>query len=343
MRIGIDCRKVADYGIGTYVRGLTHALAELPGGEHYVLFSPADRRHLLPRGGRFTWIEEQAPNYSFRELIALGRHRVDLFHAPHYVVPAGRATLAVTIHDLIHLNQPRRNLLERLYAEVMIARAVRRSAVIFTVSAAVREEIAARYPGAEERIIVTPNGVGEEFRPLDVPECGSYFLFVGNDKPHKNLSTLLAAFVLVRKKLPGVELVLAGGATATGDGIIARGFVPEAALPDLYRRAIALVQPSIEEGFGLPLLEAMACGTPVIASRAAALMEVAGGAALHVEASDAAAMAEAMLRIENDSSLRASLRDRGVVRAASFSWRKCAEETLRGYRRAWNNVEQTKS
>ena len=97
MRIGIDCRKIADYGIGTYIRSLTHALADLPGDEEYVLFAPAERRHLLPGGERFRWVEESSSNYSVAELIALARHRVDLFHAPHYVVPVGRTPLVVTI------------------------------------------------------------------------------------------------------------------------------------------------------------------------------------------------------------------------------------------------------
>jgi glycosyltransferase involved in cell wall biosynthesis len=244
--------------------------------------------------------------------------------------------MVVTVHDLIHLTLPRRNQGERLYALWMVGRAVRKSRAVLTVSDAVAAQIRERYPGS--KVIVTPNGVDARFRPGQ--KRGQYFLFVGNDKPHKNLTTLLAAFRRVRAEQPELKLVVAGGASPEEEGVTAAGFVSAEELAALYGEAIALVQPSIEEGFGLPMLEAMASGTAVIASRARALLEVASGAAIHVDARSESALAEAMLELARDDQKRRSLIALGLRRADEFTWRNCAQRTLRAYREAWNNVEQ---
>jgi len=187
MRIGIDCRKIADFGIGTYIRGLLHALVEL-GGDEYVALGGAGIAPLLPPGAEHIIVD--APHYSIRELLILGRAadraRLDLFHAPHYVVPMLQTPFVVTIHDLIHLRH--RNPLARLYARTMIGRAVRKSRRVLTVSESVRSELAAF--GHPEKIIVTPNGVDALFFDAQAALPGphhNYFLFVGNDKPHKNV------------------------------------------------------------------------------------------------------------------------------------------------------------
>ena len=316
MRIGIDARKIADFGIGTYIRNLLRELVAL--GDQYVAFAP--EHAALPEGVEHVVVD--APHYSVRELIAVGRAadraRLDLFHAPHYVAPLTRVPLVVTIHDLIHLRE--RNPLKRLYARTMIGRAVRKAKRVLTVSETVKQEIEETF-GVRE-VIVTPNGCdhlpasGEQRAP------SGYFLFVGNDKPHKNVELAVAAAARL-----GVELVLAGASFARFGG---RGFVSDGELASLYAGAIALVMPSREEGFGLPALEAMRCGTAVIASTAPALVEVTGDAALHVEAS-VDALAEAMSRVMRDASLRASLIARGTVRAREFSWSRCARMTRRAY------------
>ncbi len=334
MRIGIDCRKISDFGIGTYIRGLLHALAEL-GGEEYVAFGPNEIASLLPRGVEHVTVD--APKYSIRELFAVGRGaRLDLFHAPHYVVPFVDVPFVVTIHDLIHLR--RRNPLQRSYARMMIGRAVRRGRRVITVSEAVRKEIAETF-GHADKIAVTPNGVDSIFvepalRRLEPPEgrlYGRYFLFVGNDKPHKNVDSLIEAFA----RLHDVQLVLAGGTFErfrNRAGILIAGFVSSERLAALYRGAIALVIPSLEEGFGLPAIEAMACGAPVITSNAAALVEVTGDAALHVDGRSIDAIADAMMRVMGDASLRTSMIARGRQRAGTFTWRRCAESTRAIYR-----------
>ena len=313
MRIGIDCRKIADFGIGTYIHGLLHALVEI-GGEEYVAFGPSDIAPMLPAGVEH--VIADAPKYSVRELFAVGRNvPIDVFHAPHYVVPFVKVPFVVTIHDLIHLRH--RNPLARAYARSMIGRAVRRSRAVITVSDAVRNDIASTF-GHAEKISVTPNGVDALFHPEGPKAEGRYFLFVGNEKPHKNVERLVAAESAI-----GVTLVRVGSAH----------FVSNEELASLYRGAIALVMPSLDEGFGLPALEAMACGTAVITSKAPALVELTGDAAMHVDATSIAEISDAMTRVMRDETLRAAMIDRGFGRARRFTWRRCAEMTLEIYRR----------
>jgi glycosyltransferase involved in cell wall biosynthesis len=318
MRVGIDCRKIADFGIGTYIRGLLHAMPEI-----YVAFGP--RELDLPKGIDHVLVE--APNYSLRELFAVGeaadRAKLDLFHAPHYVLPQMRTPSVTTIHDLIHL---RRGPAQRLYARTMMRRAVRRSRAILTVSETVKSEIE-RELGAKN-VFVTPNGVDAVFADggRRTAEGGPYFLFVGNDKPHKNVDAAVAAVTKI-----GATLVVVGGTfdrLRERTNVVCAGFVTQQELAALYRDAIALVMPSLEEGFGIPAIEAMAAGTAVITSNAPALVEVTGDAALHANDADLAA---AMTRVRDDASLRASLIERGRTRAAAFTWRECARRTRAAY------------
>jgi glycosyltransferase involved in cell wall biosynthesis len=243
----------------------------------------------------------------------------------------------VTIHDLIHLHQPMRNPLAPLYARTMIGRAVRKAACVLTVSETVKQQLASELAVDAAKIAVTPNGVDEIFF---APHAGEarHFLYAGNDKPHKNVDVLVDAFTRVRREQRDAVLVLAGAPFARFrdiDGVDVRGFVPIETLAELYRRAVALVQPSSEEGFGLPAAEAMACGVAVITSNAPALVEITGDAALHVDARDANELAKVMLRVMRDEALRARLAHVGVQRASRFTWKRCAEET----RKAFQNVE----
>jgi O-antigen biosynthesis alpha-1,2-mannosyltransferase len=326
MRVAIDCRKIVDYGIGTYIRGLLTALR----GIDIVALGPQSIAPLLPPNVEHVVVD--APHYSIRELITVGRAAdragVDLFHAPHYVLPRTRCPSVVTIHDLIHLHQPLRNPAARLYARLMLGRAVRRAARVLTVSEAVRRDLIA-FGCAAEKIVVTPNGIDARFTPGDGGERG-YFLYVGNDKPHKNVARLVEAFGRV-----GGRLVLAGAPFERfreARGVETRGFVEDEELLGLYRGATALVLPSIEEGFGLPAAEAMACGVAVITSTAPALVEITGDAALHADAKDVDALADAMRRVASDDALHASLAARGIERARTFTWEKCASRTADAYR-----------
>lgn len=329
MRIGIDARKIADFGIGTYIRGLLQETVNAS-GDTYVAFAPERLAHLLPAGVEHVAID--APHYSIREIVVLGRAAdragIDLLHAPHYVVPFTRVPFVVTIHDLIHLRHP--NPLARMYARQMIGRAVRRSRRVLTVSEAVKREIVATFGCSDEHVVVTPNGVGAPFVAQGRAAEGRYFLYVGNDKPHKNVDVLVEAFA----QIGGASLVLTGAPFErfrARDGVIVTGFVDDEELAALYRGAMALVMPSREEGFGLPALEAMACGCAVITSNAPALVEITGDAALHVQP-DADALRDAMWRMASDDALRRSLASRGIERAKNFTWTRCAELTSGVYR-----------
>src|SRR5712691_3385149 len=272
LRIGIDARKITDYGIGTYIRGLLGGLAEIGGEERYVALAPASARTLLPP--QIDHVVVEAPHYSLRELLvmsrAIERAGLDLFHAPHYVIPFTHCPIVVTIHDLIHLHQKLRNRLAPLYARVMIGRAVRKSTRILTVSESVKLHLVRHFDCDERKIVVTYNGVDAIFRASEPNRSpAQYFLFVGNDKPHKNVEGLALAFERVRAQRPEVSLVLAGAGFrrfAARDGVITRGFVAAQELVSLYRNALALLQPSLEEGFGLTAVEAMSSGAAVITS-----------------------------------------------------------------------------
>ncbi len=335
MRVGIDARKIADFGIGTYIRGLLHGLVELGTDDEYVAFAPAGAP--IPNGVAHAIVD--APHYSIRELVVVGRAadraKLDVFHAPHYVVPFTKTPLVVTIHDLIHVHQPMRNPLAPLYARAMIRRAVRKARCVLTVTETVKGELEREF--SAKNVIVTPNGVHVTRKPAARQAESLHYLYVGNDKPHKNVDTLIEAFARLRRELPQATLTLVGSAFdrfRDREGIDRRGFVSDEDLASLYAGAIALIAPSLEEGFGLPALEAMAHGTAVITSNAPALIEVTGDAALHVDARDVDALRDAMLRVARDARSRESRAQRGLDRARAFTWKRCAELTRIAYRRA---------
>jgi glycosyltransferase involved in cell wall biosynthesis len=332
MRIGIDCRKIADFGIGTYVRGLVHGLAALGTNDELVAFVPSFAQENLPPNVEA--VVTDVPNYTVRELIILGRAvanaRLDLFHSPHFVLPWTSVPSIATIHDVIPFHFPPPNPVARLYLSMMVPRALRKSARVATVSEAAKRAIVGHFEVDAAKIVVTPNGIDDLFFGAGSPatDLGRYFLFVGNDKPHKNVGALVEAFAELRRGDPSLGLVFVGAKferLANVDGVVTTGFVTIERLAELYRGAIAVVVPSLEEGFGLPVAEAMACGTPVIASDITSLREVGGDAVVYADPRSPAAFAEAMRRVNRD------LVERGRARAALFTWRRCAELTRQMY------------
>ena len=363
--IAIDARKLADFGIGTYVRGLLAALGQLDTESRYLLLAPRAARDLLPDlPGNFTWIEEDARGYSLREQWSIGRHlaryRPDLFHSPHYVLPARTpARVVVTIHDLIHLLYPEflPHPLAVYYARFLLRRAVRRAQRIVTVSAATAADLEQRLGVPRRRIDVIWNGVDDAFRrrregPDLVRELAAfgltpgYFLFLGNPKPHKNLERVVRAFARLPPSVRSEHrLVIAGGSAVAPDlcrwarelaldeGLFALGRIDPERLPGLVQGAITLVFPSLYEGFGLPLAEAMAAGTSAIASTTPALVEIAGGAAELVDPLDIGAIAGAMAKLAGDPARRGELARAGLARSQAFRWETAAAKTLAVYRR----------
>ena len=322
MRIGIDCRKIADFGIGTYVRGLVRGLAEIGAPEKYLLFVPRPLPELP-----FEQVVVDAPTYSLRELPFLGRAiaraRLDLFHSPDLMLPWTSCPCVITLHDVIRSHYPPRNPAARIYVAVMTPRALQKSVRVLTVSEAAKRAIVETFDCDADKIVVTPNGVDEVFFADGPRAAGRYFLFVGNDKPHKNVERLVEASRRVGE--PSGRLVMVGGDFSHYPDVVAPGFVSIEELAALVRGATALVMPSLEEGFGLPVVEAMAAGTPVIASDIPALREVTGGHAFHVDPYSVNAIANAMRNVTREHVEEAR------ERARQFTWARCATLTREVY------------
>ena len=352
----IDLRMFRHSGIGRYLRNLVPLLLpQLHADSIQVLAAPG----LLSgmdwlADPRVHAIEVSAPVYSLSEqflpLRSLYRN-AGLLWVPHYNVPfAWRGPLAVTIHDLapIALHETFTSSIKRRYARLLMENAVARAAAILTVSRFTADELCKLLHADPARITVTYPGIDESWpaansaAPRKDRPGQPYFLYVGNVKPNKNLRTLLTAFQMVMDGLPH-RLILAGRvagfetedeavfkqAESLGDRIHWAGEVSDLDLIDLYRGASALVLPSLYEGFGLPLLEAMQLGCPVLSSNAASLPEIAGDAALYFDPRDPSSLAELLLQLTHSTvnPVADSLRQAGYRRVAGFSFSRCAAET----------------
>lgn len=303
--------------------------------------------HALRRvGARFEWFA--------------GPH--DLVHLPEPVCPLrSRGRVVVTAHDLMYVHHPQ--FLDPRWTKRLLqgtAALAAQATLWICVSEHTREDLIRQFGIARGRTTVVPHGVHQRFfsageDPARAQEVAArlglgadpYFLFVGSVEPKKNLPLLLDAFGQIAKGTRA-QLAVAGRAAwgmREADEALARhpalrervrflGFVAQDDLPPLMAGARALMLPSRYEGFGMPVLEAMAAGTPVISSDRGALPEVAGGAALLHDADDADALSSLILRVDADQALCENLRARGRARAASFTWRHCAEQTVAAYRLA---------
>lgn len=357
--ICIDCRYVAarPSGIGEVVAQLAaHAPTLAPDHSFLLLKHPA-----APRLSAAPNVDERVVRYAANgpatmwllpRLVDL--RGVALFHAPANILPAGLAMASVTtVHDLMWLTHPDwaakpgwRGRVDRAFYAHGLRRALRRSTRIATVSAATAFDIAALDPAAGERTRVTLSGVDPAFHPSPAaPGARRYILSVGQFAPYKNHLTVLEAFARIARDLPDLDLVFvqrqgAGSAVlaprAAALGIADRvRFLPPVdrpALVRLYAGAVALCHPSLMEGFGNPLAEAMACGCPVVTSDRSAMPEVTGGAALLVDPRDPAAIAAALRRIATEPALADDLRARGLARAQALSWRAFAQANVAIYR-----------
>ena len=366
MRVAIDARKLHDFGIGTYIRNLLRQLARIDRETEYVLLSPQTDLDIAAQlGPNFRTVLEPSPNYSLREQFhvpwVLRRERPDVYHAPHYVLPpAVPCRSVVTIHDCIHLMFPQYlpHKAAYAYARASMWAAVKRSTCILTVSEASKRDILHFFNVAPEKIVVAYNAIDDHFW-LTPPEeevarlreqyqlDHQFVLYVGNIKPHKNLVRLIEAFDELRRtgseeltlliigdeisKLPALRRAV--HSYKLHKHVRFLGFVSEGTLRILYRLAALFVFPSLYEGFGLPPLEAMASGTPVVASNQSSLPEVAGDAAVLVDPYDVGSIVDGMRRVLTDPVLAADLRRRGPLRAREFSWARSVEKTRAVYER----------
>ncbi len=294
----------------------------------------------------------------------LRRLGAQVYHSPNYMMPClafppggrGAVRAVVTIHDLIPLLFPQytpRALKTRFLPvfRFVIREAARRATRILVPSLSTAEDVIRelRVPaGRRADVVVTPEAANPEYRPdPGAKPAGSVVLFVGRRDPYKNLSTLVRAFARVVREVPAAKLVVVGPPdprypeaeaaareAKLGGAVEWRGYVDGPGLVRAYREAAVFVLPSRYEGFGLPVIEAMACGTPVVCGNGSSLPEVAGDAAVLVPPHDEHGLAHAIVRLLTDPAFAASMRERGLRRAAGFSWERTARLTLDAYRAA---------
>ena len=365
-------------GIGSYTQELIAHLPEVDQQNHYVLLfgsrtvmeRTSNLARLEERRNVETVLFEYSP-FSWRSQTLLPRRlrklNLDVYHAPNYMIPfpafakdASRKTACVmTIHDLIplifpdHAPKSKKSRLFPLFKKIMLAAAARADLIIAP-SECSRNDIIARLQIPEtkrSRVVVIPEGVDARYKPLPQPSPSKVVLYVGRQDPYKNLASLVRAFAKVHEAVPSAVLRVIGPPDkrypeafelARELNILPHidwhGYVDNAGLLAAYQQAAVLVLPSRYEGFGLPVVEAMACGTPVVCSNVSSLPEVAGDAALMADPGDASAFAEHIVNVLTRPELARGLREKGVARAAQFTWQKTAEQTLKAYEEAKRNI-----
>ncbi len=368
MRIGIDARLVhyQRAGIGQYTLRLAEALAAIDAANTYaILQSRRENAPLLQASNVRCHAMWTPPHHRLEqwalpfELAPLG---IDLLHSPDFIPPFHRRCRSViTVHDLAFLRFP--GLLteesQRYYGQ--IRRAVLSTDHIIAVSESTKRDLVLLAGADPRKTTVVYEAAGPLFRPADARAIetartrygiqGQYILFVGTIEPRKNIPFLLQAYARMRAAWRASDappqLVLAGKKgwlceniltvhqeLGLADSVLFTGGVAVQDLPALYSGALCFVLPSLYEGFGLPVLEAMSCGTPVITTNTSSLPEVAGDAALLVDLQDMVGLAAAMVRLSSDDALRRELGARGLAQAARFSWQRAARETLAVYQAA---------
>jgi glycosyltransferase involved in cell wall biosynthesis len=291
---------------------------------------------------------------------ALRRERPDVFHAQYFLPPRCRCRCVLTVHDISFAVRPEYfTLRDRVFLGALVPSALRRAARVITDTEYTRADLLSRYRLDPARISVIPLAADARHQPLDRERCRAeirrrhgfdtpFILFVGTFQPRKNLSTLVRAYGMLRERaaLPHKLLVVgkpkymyeaihqAIRDTRCEPHVVFAGFVDDADLPTYYNAADVFAFPSLYEGFGLPVVEAMQCGTPVVCSSASCLPEVAADGALLVDPHQPEAFREALERVLTDAAFAENLRERGLRRAAQFSWERTARETLRVYDQA---------
>jgi len=357
--VAIDARWLVG-GIGTYTENLLQGVGRSVNGlEFHAIARGADEARLKEICPHVSVID--VPIYTAREqfLIPRAAKGCDLLHVPHFNVPLfHRGPLVVSIMDVIHLRSPnyRHTLSSMLYARPMLNAAVRKADHIITVSNYSKIQIMEALGTPSCKISVIPCGVGKQFRPYEDDRKfrdaarilginGPFLLYVGNLKPHKNVGTLLRAYAQLHNgRRITHSLVIVGDDARWKCSVIKESerlgirdstvfvpFVSADLLPRVYAAAELFVMPSTVEGFGIPVLEAMACGTPVVCSNAASLPEVAGEAALYFDPASADELASQIERLAHSKGLCASLREKGLQRAKQFTWQEFTRSHMEVY------------
>lgn len=326
--------------------------------EYFIFVRPGEDRGVLKPSDNFHIVELKCPSYPLWEQVALPlavkKIKADFLHCTSNTAPLFCSIpLIITLHDIIFLDKPKGvntsvyQLFGRYYRKLIVPPAVRKSYKVITVSNYEAEKISRRLNLGRDKLEVIYNGVGEHFKSA-VAKNGKYILFFGNTDPKKNTVRVLKAyslyllksqfklplFVVDLKREHIVNLLKKSGSVDVLDNIYSPGYIDNSRLPAIYSEASIFLYPSLAESFGMPILEAMACGTPVITSNLTAMPEIAGDAAITVNPYDEIEIANAILKIENDRELKEKMEREGLLRASQFSWNNTALSLLNLY----NNI-----
>jgi len=341
----LDARMIKSSGIGRYIRNLIPFLAK-----EFNLILLVREKIFLPKEETISIKEIDIPIYSIKEQIfyPFKIPKVDIFWSPHYnvpLLPIRAKKRLVTIHDVYHLAFKKQlPFAQKMYAFLMLKAAVNLSDVILTVSNFSKTEIE-KFLKPKKTVKVVYNGLSGdwfEIKPIPQNQKENYILFVGNVKPHKNLVRALKAFTLLLRENKNLKFKIVGKkdgfinadvevkklAQKLGNSVEFTGEVSEGELKNLYRKAKLLIFPSIYEGFGYPPLEAMACGTPVVASNAASIPEVCGEAAYYVNPYDIRDIYRGLKEVLNNNQLQEELIRKGFQRIKKFSLENSAKEII---------------
>jgi glycosyltransferase involved in cell wall biosynthesis len=375
MRIAFDIRKLNDFGIGTYIRNLVLRLAELDHENQYFLVTREhDKGEFSALPANFSLIlDPSEENHYWNDFILpyfLRKKQIELLHTPHYCPPRFLFCKSViTIHDCIHILFPNYASSKWAYNQAKQAtkRAIKKSSHILTVSDATRRDLMRLFGVPAEKVSVVYNAIDDravlqgnseqQKRVLERYQIQDPFLlYAGNIKPHKNISRTIEAFSVLKRELKEdplwkkLKLVIIGNElskhqflrrTVIRSGVQHDvrffGFVPYETLKVFYKAAQIFVFPSLYEGFGLPPLEAMANGTPVLASNVSSLPEVLGEAALFANPENVFEMSKGLRRLLFDANLRAELTKKGLEQVRKYSWKKSAELVQKTYQEVLGN------
>jgi glycosyltransferase involved in cell wall biosynthesis len=360
MRIGIDASRATlarRTGTEGYALRLIQALLDLGSGHDFVLyFRDAPDPGLFPGAARVVIPFPRLWTHARLSFELLTRPRPEVLFVPAHVLPLVHPLPSVvTVHDLGYRHFPgAHSHFQRLYLDWSTRASALAATLVLADSCVTRDDLMRFYAVPESKIVVVYPGRDQALHPVDPAPVRAkyrlpddYILHVGTLQPRKNLVRLIDAIQIANLQLPTspVQLLLVGKpgwlaspilakAHASPDTVRLLHYVPDADLAGLYSGARALAFPSLYEGFGFPVLEAMACGTPVICSNTASLPELAGDAALLVDPTDTSALASAIVRVLSDSALRAALIAKGLAQVRQFSWARTARETLEVLERA---------
>ncbi len=368
-KIVIDCRMWGESGVGRYVRNLVGNLQEIDvKNEYFLLLLKKDFDQVKVKKN-FSKVVADFRWYGVAEQVRLPgiikKLKPDLVHFPHFNVPVlYKGKFVVTIHDLIHQHFQMRRATTRdpityrikhFGYTMAFKNALNKSEKILVPSNYVRDLLVKEWNVSGDKIMVTPEAVDAKLytavgslvqKDIDkvLEKFGvrqPYIYYVGNAHPHKNVEGLIKAFLLLRQKYQYLQLVLSGNdhyfwqkikREFTQKDIVYTGFVSDEEMVALYKSAKVFVMPSFEEGFGIPLLEAMAIGTPVVSSSAASLSEVGGEAAIYFKPQDVEDLVDKISKVLNSEKLQKELVEKGKKRVKEFSWEKVAEQTLEVYK-----------